>query len=145
MKLMKVLHYFPLIPQLRRLYSSAKIASLMRWHHEGRTRDEMLRHPAYNLAWKAFNARHSDFASDIHNVRFGLASDGFNPFRTLNSTFSTWPVILIPYNLPPWMCMKQSSLILSMVIPDDKGPENDIDIFLQPLIDELKSCGKVSM
>ena len=34
--------------------------------------------------------------------------------------------------------MKQSSLILSMVIPGDKGPDNDIDIFLQPLIDELK-------
>ena len=34
--------------------------------------------------------------------------------------------------------MKQSSLILSMVIPGDKGPGNDIDIFLQPLTEELK-------
>ncbi len=34
--------------------------------------------------------------------------------------------------------MKQSSLILSVVIPGDKSPGNDIDIFLQPLIDELK-------
>ena len=110
----------------------------MRWHHEGRTKDGMLRHPADSLQWKEFDDRHPDFASDVRSVRFGLASDGFNPFRTLSSTYSTWPVILIPYNLPPWMCMKQSSLILSMVIPGDKGPGNDIDIFLQPLIEELK-------
>ena len=38
--------------------------------------------------------------------------------------------------------MKQSSFILSMVIPGDKGPENDIDIFLQPLIDKLKQLWK---
>ena len=38
--------------------------------------------------------------------------------------------------------MKQSSLILSMVIPGDKGPGNDIDIFLQPLIGELKQLWK---
>ncbi|KAG8497195.1 hypothetical protein CXB51_008575 [Gossypium anomalum] len=35
-------------------------------------------------------------------------------------------------------CMKQSSFILSMIIPGEKGPENDIDIYLQPLIEELK-------
>ena len=85
----KVLRYFPLIPRLRRLYSSSKIASLMRWHHEGRTKDGMLRHPANSLVWKAFNTRHSAFASDIRNVRLGLASDGFNPFHTLNFIYST--------------------------------------------------------
>ena len=26
-----------------------------------------------------------------------------------------------------------------MIIPGDKGPTNDIDVFLQPLIDELKN------
>ena len=56
----------------------------------------------------------------------------------MSTTYSTWPVLLIPYNLEPWVCMKQSSLILSMVIPGEKGPGNDIDIFLQPLIVELK-------
>ncbi len=134
----KVLRYFPLIPRLKMIYASSKTASLMRWHDEGRTRDGMLRHPADSLAWKAFDDRHHEFASDVRSVRLGLATDGFNPFRTMSSTYSTWPVVLVPYNLPPWMCMKQSSLILSMVIPGDKSPGNDIDIFLQPLIDELK-------
>ncbi|KAK8618251.1 hypothetical protein V6N13_132251 [Hibiscus sabdariffa] len=34
--------------------------------------------------------------------------------------------------------MKQSSFILSMIILGEKGPGNDIDIYLQPLIEELK-------
>ncbi|GMI63804.1 hypothetical protein HRI_000049700 [Hibiscus trionum] len=34
--------------------------------------------------------------------------------------------------------MKQSSFILSMIIPCEKGPGNDIDIYMQPLIEELK-------
>ena len=34
--------------------------------------------------------------------------------------------------------MKQTSFILSMIIPGKQMPSNDIDIFLQPLIKELK-------
>ena len=71
-------------------------------------------------------------------MRLGLAVDGFNPFKIMSTSYSTWPVVLVPYNLPPWICMKQSSFILSMIIPGEKGPGNDIDIYLQPLIEELK-------
>ncbi|KAG8485401.1 hypothetical protein CXB51_021699 [Gossypium anomalum] len=110
----------------------------MRWHKEGRTKDGILRHPADGSAWDTFDKRFPDFASDPRNVRLGLASDGFNPFRTMSTSHSTWPVLLIPYNLEPWACMKQSSLILSMVIPGEKGPGNDIDVYMQPLIKELK-------
>ncbi|CAA7015122.1 unnamed protein product [Microthlaspi erraticum] len=46
--------------------------------------------------------------------------------------------MLFPYNLPPWMVMKQSSMILSMIIPGKQMPGNDIDVYLQPLIKELK-------
>ena len=79
-KLAKVLQYFPLIPRLKRIYASSKTASSMRWHDEGRTKDGMLRHPVDSLAWKAFDDRHPDFASDVRSVRLGLATDGFNPF-----------------------------------------------------------------
>ncbi|XP_016204229.1 uncharacterized protein LOC107644813 [Arachis ipaensis] len=56
----------------------------------------------------------------------------------MSTKYSIWPVILIPYNLPPWLYMKQTSFILSTLIPRPKMPGNDIDIYLQPLIDELK-------
>ncbi|GMI94849.1 hypothetical protein HRI_003154200 [Hibiscus trionum] len=56
----------------------------------------------------------------------------------MSTSHNTWPVLLVPYNLPPWICMKQSSFILSMIISGEKGLENDIDIYMQPLIEELK-------
>jgi len=101
-------------------------------------KDGLMRHPRDSEAWKRFDETDLEFASDPRNVRLGLASDGFNPFGTLSTNYSIWPVILIPYNLPPWMCMKQTSFILSMIIPGKQMPGNDIDVYLQPLIKDLK-------
>lgn len=133
----KVLRYFPLIPRIQRLFSTDQTSGEMRWHEEGRTKDGLLRHPTDGEAWKDFSARFPSFSADARNVRLSLASDGFNPFRNMSSKHSTWPVMLIPYNLPPWICMKQTSLILSMIIPGPDSPGNDIDIYLEPLVDEL--------
>ncbi|XP_028061586.1 uncharacterized protein LOC114265045 [Camellia sinensis] len=134
----KQMRYFPLKPRLQRLFMSSKTAKLMGWHAEERVDDGVLRHPADSLAWKDFDRRNTCFASNSRNVRIGLATDGFNPFRSMNIVHSTWPIVLIPYNLPPWMCMKQPNLILSVLIDGPKGPGDKIDVYLQPLIEELK-------
>jgi len=55
----------------------------------------------------------------------------------MSTNNSIWPVILVPYNLPPWLCMKQPSSILSMIIPGPRMVGNNIDVYLQPLIKEL--------
>ncbi|XP_050225594.2 uncharacterized protein LOC126675059 [Mercurialis annua] len=134
----KVLRYFPLKSRLQRLYMSKKTATNMTWHKNGRTQDGKLRHPADAIAWKSFDEKHSAFAADPRNVRLGLACDGFQPFGNMTSQHSLWPVVLVPYNLPPWMCMKAEYSMLSLLIPGPKSPGMDIDVFLQPLIDELK-------
>ena len=100
--------------------------------------DGVMRHPADSKAWKHFDKKYyKKFSKDARSVRLGLALDGFNPFGLMSISHSTWPVILIPYNLPPWMCMKQENWIMSMIIPGPKSPGNNIDVYLQPLIDEL--------
>ncbi|XP_016203600.1 uncharacterized protein LOC107644277 [Arachis ipaensis] len=134
----KTLRYFPLIPRLQRLFMCSKTSSDMLWHKEADNNDGYLRHPRDAEAWKDFDAKYPSFSNDARSVRLALASDGFNPFRNMSTTYSIWPVILIPYNLPPWLCMKQSSFILSMIIPGPKMPGNDIDVYLEPLVDELK-------
>ncbi|XP_060213667.1 uncharacterized protein LOC132640887 isoform X2 [Lycium barbarum] len=134
----KVFRYFPFIPRLQRLFMSAKTSTEMRWHAEGRTRDGVMRHPADSIAWRKFDEAHVDFAQDPRNVRLGLASDGFSPFKSMSISHSTWPVVFVPYNLPPWLCMKQPYMILSMIIDGPRAPGNDIDVYLRPLIDELK-------
>ncbi|GLT79888.1 hypothetical protein SLA2020_513570 [Shorea laevis] len=68
---------------------SSKTASLMRWHDEEWTKDGHIRHPADSLAWKHFDEKYPEFAADPRNLRLGLASDGSNPFKSMNVTYST--------------------------------------------------------
>ena len=134
----KVLRYFPLTPRLRRLYMSRKTATEMRWHSEKRVDDGIARHPADSVEWKEFDKKYPEFAQETRNVRLGLATDGFNPFGNMSTSYSMWHVILMPYNLPPWMCMKEPFLMMSLLIPGPNSPGNDIDVYLRPLVDELK-------
>ncbi|XP_058787440.1 uncharacterized protein LOC131661819 isoform X1 [Vicia villosa] len=134
----KILRYFPLKPRLQRLFMCSKTAESMRWHALEANQDGMMRHPRDSEAWKTFDLLHPEFATDSRNVRLGLATDGFNPFGVMSTNYSIWPVVLIPYNRPPWECMKHTSTILSMIIPGKQAPGNNIDVYLQPLIKELK-------
>ncbi|GLT52919.1 hypothetical protein SLA2020_262280 [Shorea laevis] len=134
----KVLRYFPIKPRLQRLFMSKDIARNMRWHKDERHHDDnALRHPADSIVWKEFDKEHDWFAQDSRNVRLGLASDGFNPFGNMSTSNSIWPVVLVPYNLPPWRCMKDPHIILSLLIPGPTAPGNDIDVYLRPLVDDL--------
>ncbi|GKC14009.1 hypothetical protein Tco_1010791 [Tanacetum coccineum] len=135
----KVLRYFPIIPRLQRLYKSSYTAMDMIWHATGKcTEPGKMQHPIDGGAWKKFNTKYLDFAKEPINIRLGLAADGFNPFGNLSQDYSMWPVILTTYNLPPWLCMKESSFMLTLLIPGPKSPGKDIDVYLRPLIKDLK-------
>lgn len=134
----KRMHYLPLIPRLKRLYASLRSAGHMRWHFENRRQPGMLCHPSDGEAWKHFDSTYPDFASEPRNVRLGLCADGFNPFNHFGNAHSCWPVLVTPYNLPPEMCMTAPYMFLTCLIPGPKSPKNRIDVFLQPLIEELK-------
>ncbi|WMV09273.1 hypothetical protein MTR67_002658 [Solanum verrucosum] len=124
---------------------STKTSTLMTWHKDERVDDEILRHPTDSMAWKSFDEIHPSFALDPCNVQLGLVSDGFQPFRNSKTSHSIWPVVIIPYNLPPWLCMKQENFILSMIIPGPNGPRDAIDTYLQPLIEDLKELWEVGI
>ncbi|CAM8902812.1 unnamed protein product [Rhodiola kirilowii] len=128
----KTVRYFPLTPRLQRLYMSNHIAKDMRWHAENRKKegDSDLRHPADGEAWQNFNNDFPAFANEIRNVRLGLSTDGFNPFGVSGLSHSTWPIIVMPYNLPPWMCMKKEFNILAMLISGPKSPGKCLNVFM---------------
>ena len=63
---------------------------------------------------------------------------GFTLLRDMSNAHNTWPVMLVLYNLPPWKYMKTPVMIMSLLIPSPKTPVRDIDVYLQPLIKELK-------
>ena len=57
--------------------------------------------------------------------------DGVNPFGLRSSSWSTWPVVLVNYNISPWLAFKEGHLLLSLIVPRKHG------CYLAPLIDEL--------
>ncbi|KAL4591591.1 hypothetical protein LXL04_004560 [Taraxacum kok-saghyz] len=104
----KVLWYLPIVPRLKRLFANPKDAKLMRWHAEERKIDGKIRHVADSPQWRNIDSKFEDFGRDIRNIRFGLNPDGINPFGTLSSRHSP------------------------------KQPGNDIDVYLAPLIEDMK-------
>jgi hypothetical protein len=68
-----------------------------------------------------------------------MSTGGVNPFGNQSSTHSTWPVVLSLYNLPPWLCKKQKYMILIILVSGPKQPGDHIDVYLSPLVDDLKT------
>ncbi|XP_004298406.1 PREDICTED: uncharacterized protein LOC101297241 [Fragaria vesca subsp. vesca] len=99
----KVLRYFPIIPRIQRMFLSASNSELLTWHSTHHSQDGMMRHPVDSIQWRTVDQKWPSFASEPRNLRFGLAADGFNPYKNLSSTH-----------------------------------RNDIDVYLEPLIDDLK-------
>jgi len=118
---------------------SSKTAKHMRWHAERVRREEnVASHPADAEAWKHFDRTHPTFLREIRNVRLSLCTNGFNPFGGSTTLYSCWPVFVTPYNLPSSMCMRRENIFLSLFIPGPKSPGKNLDVYLRPLIDELK-------
>ncbi|XP_029128611.1 uncharacterized protein LOC109806195 [Cajanus cajan] len=134
----KVLWYLPIIPRFKRLFAIKEDAKNLTWHENGRKCDNFLRHPADSPQWKRIDETFPEFGAESRNLRIGLATDGMNPYGNLSSKHSSWPVLLVIYNLPPWLCMKRKYIMLSMMISGPRQPGNDIDVYLSPLIDDLK-------
>ena len=110
----------------------------MRWHHENASKDGIMSHPIDSPTWKTIDSKWPDFSNDPHNVRPAMAVDVFNPFGILSGIHSVWPIVLVTYKFPPWLCMKMSFCLLSLLIPSPNKPGNDIDVYLEPVVNELK-------
>jgi hypothetical protein len=139
----KVLRHFPLAPRLKRLFQTKESSEEAQWHKKKRQPSEKeMSHPADGKAWQEFDKEHPMFAKDARNIRLGVATDGFNPFSEKNSKYSMWPVFVIPYNLPPWSCMRESNFMMALLIPGPTCPGKDFDVFLEPLIEDLLDLWK---
>ena len=105
----KVMWYFPIIPRFKRMFKSPSTAELLTWHSNQRLHDGQMRHPADSPAWRNIDYRWPTFGSEPRNLRLALAADGINPHNNgLTNRYSCWPVVLVTYNLPPWLCMKRN-------------------------------------
>jgi hypothetical protein len=130
----KQLHYFSFTSHLKRLFISKKTAGHMRWHKEGiHENNGIMGHPLDGEAWKVLDRFDADFASDVRNVRLGLATDDFDPFSTNSAPYSCWPVFAMSYNLPLSHCMKFEFMFLCLIVPGLKAPGPRINVMLKQL------------
>ncbi|CAL8169752.1 unnamed protein product [Prunus armeniaca] len=91
------------------MFRSHETAKSLTWHAARKSIDGHMSHPADSPSWKLLDDKWPEFGNEPRNLRLALSSDGFNPHSSLSSRYSCWP------------------------------PENDIDVYLEPLIDDLKS------
>ena len=134
----KVLRHFPLIPRIRSMFRSKSIAELMTWHQSSASTDDVMRVPANSQTWKHIDETWPTFKEQPCNIRFGLAMDGVNPFGLRSSSWSTWPVCLVNYNLSPWLATKKGHLLLSLLVLGKHKVKN-MDVYLAPLVEELET------
>jgi len=135
---LKVVWYLPIVPRLKRLFANPKDAKNLRCHVTERRCDKLLRHPADSMQWKNIDKEFPKFDEECRNICFGLATDGMNPFGNLSTNHSCWPIILFIYNLSSGLSMKRKYMMLSVMISGPKQPGNDIDVYLNPLLEDFK-------
>jgi len=84
------------------------------------------------------DAKWPDFAAEFWSLRLVISTNGFNPFFETLCQWSTWHVYVLIYNLPPWLTTKHFFVLVALIIPCKENISmNNIDIYLQPLMDEL--------
>ncbi|XP_048502844.1 uncharacterized protein LOC125498643 [Beta vulgaris subsp. vulgaris] len=103
-------------PQFKRLFSKKKDAKNLRWHADRRKKDGLLKHQADSPEWNSINRLHKPFGDEDRNLRLRLCTDGMNPSD----------------------CMKCKYMMLSLLISGPKQPGNNIDVYLTPLVDDLR-------
>ncbi|GJQ99368.1 putative transposon, En/Spm-like protein [Tanacetum coccineum] len=90
--------------------------------------------PADSQAWRIIDEKFPEIAKDPRNLRLGISADGVD-VNSRTRHHSVWIILSVIYNLPPWLCMKRKFIMLSVLI--SRYPGNDIDVFLEPLVDDL--------
>jgi hypothetical protein len=135
-----VMWYLPVADRLRRIFLNTKEAMLMTWwDDERKVDDDVIAHPADGSQWQDFDKNNKLFSSDPRNVRFALSTDEMNPFNERMTDHSTWPVILTMYNIPMYLCQKRKYLFLVVLISGPRQPGIDIDVFLEPVMQEFEN------
>nr|XP_017239523.1 PREDICTED: uncharacterized protein LOC108212306 [Daucus carota subsp. sativus] len=112
---------------------------LSRWKVGKDRKDGQMRHPADSPSWRSVDYRWPTFGNEPRNLRLALSADGINLHNNgLTNRYTCWPVVLVTSNLPPWLCMKRKFMMLTTLVSGPHEPGNNIDVFLQPLVYDLK-------
>lgn len=110
----------------------------MKWHVSNKSIDGHMRSVIDNPQWAALEEIDSTFCQEPRNLYLGMVADGVNPYENQSTKYSMWPVLLVIYNLPPWLVAKKFFISLRLLIPGEKAPNGEaFDVFIAPLVRDL--------
>jgi len=111
---------------------------LLQWHATHNSVNGLICHVVDNKAWAHVDEKWVDFKHDHRNLKLTISTNGLNPFFEKLCQWSTWHVYVLIYNLPPWLTTKHFFVLVALIISDKENVcMNTIDVYLQPLVDEL--------
>ena len=138
----KVVRWFLFILRALRMFRFPAICKLLRYHQDHPNDDEsVMKSVADSPVWKHIISEHVDptFADETWNWRLDLSLDGVNPFPHSNTMHFTWLVLLLIYNLPPYLVTKKFFIQLSILISRKESPTSEnIGLFIAPLVEKLQ-------
>ncbi|KAL2243783.1 UNVERIFIED_CONTAM: hypothetical protein Sindi_0496300, partial [Sesamum indicum] len=120
--------YLPVTPRLQRFYTLEATGEQITWHANNQTEERSMCHPFDSDEWRHFERAYLHSSVQPRNIRLGLCTDGLATHKQYGRTYSCWPVILTPYNLPLGMCMSSEYMFVVMVITDPSNPKHLIDV-----------------
>lgn len=137
-------NYIPIIPRLVALYTSKEHSKKLQTY-----RSEFVSEPdkvkdvfdgthyqhllKTRVAVQGQTMEHRHF-SDCRDIALGISFDGFAPFK--RRKFSSWPILVFNYNLPPEECFQLENLLCVGQIPGPNSPK-DSDSFIFPFVEEM--------
>ena len=127
-----------IIQRIQRLFRCKELAMLQGWHASHRSELGAMRIPIDSIAMKHIeDAWPEKFKDEVWSLRLSIAMDGINPYSLQNTNYFVWPIVVINNNIPPWFFVKNEHLMLSLIVLGRRQVKN-MDVYLQPLVDELK-------
>ena len=77
------------------------------------------------------------FKKEVQIFHLSISIDGINQYSLQNTNYYVFSVVVINNNIPLWLTMKNEHTMLVLIVPSEIQL-NNMGVYLQPLIDELK-------
>ena len=137
----RVYPYYPLKKSLERLISiPGFLESCEEWRHRASCVPQSFLADIYDGdVWRTFNSESGlNFLTSPYCYLLTLNVDWFQPFS--HSIYSVGGIYLTIQNLPRSQRFKEENCILVGIIPGPKKPNLNINSYLSPLVQELKTA-----
>jgi hypothetical protein len=81
--------------------------------------DGKMRSVVDSKQWASVRDIDQTFVQKESNLYFGMVVDGVNPFANQSLKHSMWLVLIVIYNLPPWLLIRRFFVSLTVIIPGE--------------------------